>query len=176
MKPNNNVISVFDPEIREIEEEIVDFISKKGSEFTGKHPHVSTVMIYFYIRKRLTQRDLQALTGLSAGSVSKAVRQLVDMNMITKDIIAGTHTHIYSMEKIPFISPRFFLATGRYIGNIEEELKEMKKTLDENKGKMKKLEGYDRIYNTITRILGLIPLTEVFMKTLEKNSFKNSNL
>ncbi len=168
MKPNNNTSSAFDPEIRKIEEEIVDFISKKGSEFTGKHPHVTIVMIYFYIRKRLTQRDLHALTGLSAGSVSKAVKQLIDMNMITKDIIFGTHTHIYSMEKMPFISPRFFLATGRYIGNIEEELKEMKKTLDENKERMKELEEYDRIYNTITRILRLIPLTEVFMKILEK--------
>jgi DNA-binding transcriptional regulator GbsR (MarR family) len=168
MKPSNDASSAFDPEIRKIEEEIVDFFSKKGSEFIGRHPHVSMVMIYFYIRRRLTQRDLQALTGLSAGSVSKAVRQLIEMNMITKETIAGTHTHIYTMDKSPFISPRFFLATGRYIGNIEEELKEMKKTLDENKEEMKKLEGYDRIYNTITRILGLIPLTEVFMKTLEK--------
>ena len=65
------------------------------------------------------------------------------------------------MEKSPFVSPRFFLATGRYLGNIEEELKEMKN-----------FEEYDRIYSTITKILNLIPLTDTFMKTLEKDWLK----
>ena len=60
------------------------------------------------------------------------------------------------MEKSPFVSPRFFLATGRYLGNIEEELKEMKQALDENSEEMKNFEEYDRIYSTITKILNPI--------------------
>lgn len=158
----------FDPEIMKIEQEIVRFFTEKASEFVGRHPHVSTVMILFYTRKKLTQKDLQALTGLSAGSISKAVQRLVKMKLIVQDTIPGTHTNIYTMEKVPFVSTRFFLATGRFLGGIEKELKEMKETLDANSEKMKALEGYNRIYDTVTRILRLMPLTEVFMTMLEE--------
>ena len=159
---------IFDPEIREIEKEIVDFFATKGAEYVGRHPHVSIVMINFYIRNKLTQKDLQVLTGLSAGSVSKAVRQLVKMNMISQETIPGTHTRIYSMGKLPFVSPRFFFATGKFIGKVEEKLKEMRKILQDNSKEMKDIEGYDRIYNTITQILDLLPLTDTFMTKLEE--------
>jgi len=170
MKSNmsSDIRENFDPEIREIEKEIANFFAETGAAFVGRHPHVSTILVYFYLRKKLTQKDLQALTGLSAGSVSKAVRQLVKMNIISQETIAGTHTYIYCMEKVPFVSPRFFFATGKFIGNIEKELKDMKKTLDDNLQEMKDLEGYDRIYGTITQILRLLPLTEAFMTKLEE--------
>ena len=129
----------FDPEIREIEKEIVEFFATKGSEFTGRHPIVATVMTYFYIRKELTQHDLQVLTGYSAGTISKSVRQLVKMNIIIKETIPGTHTHIYKMENLPFISPRYFLRTENVMDKKIAELKEMKNTLDEHSDKMKKL-------------------------------------
>lgn len=158
----------FDPEIREIEKEIADFFADKGAEFVGRHPHVSKVMVYFYVRKKLTQKDLQALTGLSAGSISKAIRQLVKMNMVIQETISGTHTRIYSMEKLPFVSPRFFFATGKFIGEVEKKLKDMKTILENNSKVMKAIEGYDRIYNTITQILDLLPLTEAFMVKLEE--------
>ena len=92
----------FDPEIRQLEQEIVEFFAEKASEYTGRHPIVSMVMSYFYVRRSLTQRDLRKLTGFSAGAISKAVRQLVDMNVITREMILGTHTHIYTMETLPF--------------------------------------------------------------------------
>lgn len=170
MKPNtsSNIQEGFDPEIREMEKQIANFFAEKGAEFIGRHPHVSTILVYFYMRKKLTQKDLRALTGLSAGSVSKAVRQLVEMNVIRKETILGTHSYIYSIGNVPFVSPRFFFATGKFIGNIEEKLKEMKKTLDDNSEQMKELEGYNNIYATITQILRLLPLTEAFMTKLEE--------
>lgn len=168
MNSSYAIVDDFDPEIREIEKEIASFFAEKGSEFTGRHPHVSTILVYFNIRKRLTQKDLQALTGLSAGSVSKAVRQLVKMNIVSQETIPGTHTRIYIMEEAPFISPRFYFATGKITGNIERELEGMRKTLEDNKKEMKDLEGYDRIYATITNILGLLPLLEEFLKDLEE--------
>ena len=158
----------FDPKIRDIETEIARFFAKTAFEYTARHPHISTVLVYFYTRKKLTQRNLQTLTGLSAGSISKAVRQLVKMNIIVKDTIPGTHTNIYVMEQFPFSSPRFFMSTGKFLGNIETELTEMKKILDENMEQMKKIENYDKIYAKITQILGLIPLTDSFMKKLDE--------
>lgn len=167
IQKNPATLKEFDLEIIKIESEIVEFMAKKGLEFTGRHPYLSRIMFHFYIRKRLTQKDLQKLTGLSAGTISKVVRQLLQMNIITKDIMLGTHKHIYSMENVPFVSPRFFLSTGRYLGNVEEELKNLKKTLDQ-KNELKKLDRYQKIYSTVTKILSLIPLTDSFMKTLEK--------
>lgn len=93
----------FDPEIREIEREIVEFFAEKASEFTGRHPILSKIMTYFNIRKNLTQRDLKILTGFSVGTISKYTRQLLKMNIITKETIPGTHKHIYNMEELPFI-------------------------------------------------------------------------
>lgn len=168
-KASLDVRETFDLEIREMEKEIANFFADKGAEFVGRHPHVSTVMVYFYIRKTLTQKDLQALTGLSAGSISKAVRQLVKMNMVSQETIPGTHIRIYCMENLPFVSPRFFFATGKFIGKIEKKLKDMKTTLENNSKEMKAIEGYDRIYNTITQILNLLPLTEAFIAKLEEH-------
>ena len=165
----------FDPEIRAIEKEIVEFFATKASEFTGRHHIISKVMTYFYIRKELTQHDLQILTGFSAGTISKSVRKLLEMNMITKGTIPGTHKHIYKMEKLPFISPRYFLMTESFMGDISEELEEMKKTLDANREEMKKFETYPKIYETLTQLLKLLPMVSGFLENIEEELKKNKD-
>lgn len=166
----------FDPDIREIEREIVEFFAAKSSEFTGRHPIVSTVMTYFYTRKNLTQRDLQILTGFSAGTISKAVRQLLEMNVITKETIPGTHKHIYKMEKLPFISPRYFLRTESLMEEKIRELEEIQKTLDDNAEEMKNCEAHQQIYATVTQLLNLLPSISVFMEKLEEELKKTTKL
>jgi DNA-binding transcriptional regulator GbsR (MarR family) len=161
-------ISNFDPKIRAIEKEIVEFFATKASEFTGRHPITSKVMTYFYIRKELTQHDLQTLTGFSAGTISKAVRKLLKMNMITKETIPGTHKHIYKMEKLPFISPRYFLMTESVMDNMIRELEKMKKTLDDNKEEMKQFETYHKSYETVTQLLRLLPTVSFFLDNIEE--------
>lgn len=166
----------FDPDIREIEREIVEFFAAKSSEFTGRHPIVSTVMTYFYTRKILTQRDLQILTGFSSGTISKAVRQLLEMNVITKETIPGTHKHVYKMEKLPFISPRYFLRTESLMDEKIRELEEIQKTLDYNAEEMKNVEAYQQIYATVTQLLNLLPSISVFMEKLEEELKKTTKL
>ena len=161
-------ISNFDPKIRAIEKEIVEFFATKASEFTGRHPITSKVMTYFYIRKELTQHDLQTVTGFSAGTISKAVRKLLKMNMITKETIPGTHKHIYKMEKLPFISPRYFLMTESVMDNMIGELEKMKKTLDDNKEEMKQFETYHKSYETVTQLLRLLPTVSFFLDNIEE--------
>jgi DNA-binding transcriptional regulator GbsR (MarR family) len=167
--------SGFDAEIRAIEKEIVEFFATKASEFTGRHPIISKVMVYFYIRKELTQHDLQVLAGFSAGTISKSVRKLLKMNMITKEIIPGTHKHIYKMEKLPFISPRYFLMTERLMGDIIRELEEMKKTLEANREEMKSYETYHKSYETVTQLLRLLPAISVFLENIEEELKKKKN-
>jgi DNA-binding transcriptional regulator GbsR (MarR family) len=158
----------FHPEIRQIEQEIVAFFAEKTPEYTGRHPIVSMVMAYFYIRRSLTQRDLRKLTGFSAGAISKAVRQLVDMNVITREMIPGTHTHIYKMETLPFRSPSYFLQTEKTLEKQQKELKEMKDTLDAQGDEMRDLEGYQKVYVVVTYLLELISSVPRFMALIEE--------
>jgi DNA-binding transcriptional regulator GbsR (MarR family) len=158
----------FDPEIRQIEQEIVEFFAEKASEYTGRHPIVSMVMSYFYIRRSLTQRDLRKLTGFSAGAISKAVRQLVDMNVITREVIPGTHTHIYTMETMPFQSPKYFLQTTQTLEKRRKELEEMKDTLDAQRDEMQNLEGYPKVYVIVTHLLEQISSVPRFMTLIEE--------
>jgi DNA-binding transcriptional regulator GbsR (MarR family) len=158
----------FDPEIRRIEREIVEFFAEKASEYTGRHPIVSLVMAYFYVRKSLTQEDLRNLTGFSAGAISKAVRQLVDMNMITREMIPGTHMHIYKMEILPFRSPSYLLQTEMILGKRHEELTEIKDALDAHNDKMQDVEGYETVYAVVTHLLEQISSVPGFMALIEE--------
>jgi len=171
--------SGFDPEIRRIEQAIVEFFAKKTPEYTGRHPIVSAVMAYFYVRRSLTQQDLQKLTGFSAGAISKAVRQLVDMSMITREMIPGTHTHRYKMETLPFRSPSYFLQTEKTLEKLHMELQEMKDTLDAHGGDMLNLEGSQRVYTVVTQLLELISSVPRFMALIEEelhNFIKQENV
>lgn len=158
----------FDPEIRQIEQEIVEFFAEKASEYTGRHPIVSMVMSYFYIRRSLTQRDLRKLTGFSAGAISKAVRQLVDMNVITREVIPGTHTHLYKMETLPFRSPSYFLQTEQTLEKRCKKLEEIKETLDVHGGEMRNLEGYQKVYDIVKHLLVQISSVPRFMDLIEE--------
>ena len=158
----------FDPEIHQIEQEIVEFFAETDPEYSGRHPIIVTVMACFYIRRNLTQRDLQNLTGFSAGTISKSVRQLVDMNVITKETIPSTHKHIYRMEKLPFTSARYFFMAERLIEEMEKELKEMKETLDNEAEEMKGLKGYQKIYTTVTQLLKLISTMPMLMALIDE--------
>lgn len=159
--------SGFDPEIRRIEQGIVGFFAEKASEYTGRHPIVSAVMAYFYIRRSLTQWDLQKLTGFSAGAISKAVRQLVDMNVISREMIPRTHTHIYKMETLPFRSPSYFLQTEKTLEKLHTELREIKNTLD-SQYQMRNLELYQKIHSVVTYLLEQISNVPRFMALIEE--------
>jgi DNA-binding transcriptional regulator GbsR (MarR family) len=158
----------FDPEIRRVEQGIIEFFAEKAPEFTGRHPIVSVVMAYFYIRRNLTQRELRELTGFSAGAISKAVRQLVGMNVITREMIPGTHTHRYKMEDLPFRSPRFFLQTEQTLEKLHRELEEIKNTLDANSDEMRTLEGYPQVYAVVTQLLEQLSMVPRFMALIEE--------
>ena len=158
----------FDPEIHQIEQEIVEFFAETDPEYSGRHPIIVTVMACFYIRRNLTQRDLQNLTGFSAGTISKSVRQLLDINMINKEVIPGTHEHIYKMEELPFMSARIFLRTIKLLEELQEELKKTKETLDTNAKEMQNLNGYQRIYTITTQLLRIISPSQMIVTLIEK--------
>lgn len=165
---SNDDFHGFDPEIMQIEREIADFFKERSPEFTGRHPIIAKVMAYFFTRRNLTQRDLQRLTGYSAGTISKSVRQLLDMNVIAKENIPGTHRHIYKMEELPLRSVQYFLNTEKRIEELEKELKELKDTLDTQAEEMQNLRGYQKIHALVAQLLELMPSYAAFIAMIDE--------
>jgi len=89
------------------------------------------------------------------------------MKVITKEIIPGTHKHIYKMEKLPYGSPSYIINAGQMIGGMTDELKNMMKILDKYKEEMKDLEGFEKIYSIVSQLNGVLTRVPKFMKILE---------
>ncbi|UYP44589.1 hypothetical protein NEF87_000874 [Candidatus Lokiarchaeum ossiferum] len=157
----------FDPEIVQIEKDLLDFLEDGMVNVSGRDPIVSKVMSTFYTRKELTQQDLQKLTKYSAGTISKTVRQLIDMKVIVKELIPGTHKHIYKMEKLPYGSPAYILSSGKMIEGVSDELKMILDELEKNKENMKDLEGFNRVYSITSQLATLMTSVPKFMAILE---------
>jgi DNA-binding transcriptional regulator GbsR (MarR family) len=157
----------FDPEIIQIERDLIDFLVDRMVNVSRRDPIVSKVMTIFYTRKELTQQELQILTNYSAGTISKTVRQLIDMKMITRNIIPGTHKHIYKMEKLPYGSPSYIMNAGQMMIGMTDEIKSMKEILDKNKEEMKDLEGFEKVYSIISQLSMILTTVPKFMKILE---------
>jgi len=148
----------FDPEIRRMEKDIVIFFREKGAEFGGKDPIFMTILAYFYIREKLTQQDLRDLTGFSAGTVSKVIRQLVQFNLITKGTIPGTHKHLYTMEQLPVAFSQFYLPASRVLLKSENELKQMKRELMAHASEMQSVKGFNEVLAAVSLMLRSVPL------------------
>ena len=157
----------FDQEIVKIERDLMDFLIDGMVNVSGRDPFLSTTMVIFYTRKELTQQDLQILTNYSAGTISKTVRQLIDMKIITKNIIPGTHKHIYKMEKLPYGSPSYIMNVGQMMSGITDEIKNMKESLDNYKDEMKDLERFTKVYSLVSQLNGVLSSVPKFMKILE---------
>ncbi|QEE18080.1 hypothetical protein DSAG12_03918 [Promethearchaeum syntrophicum] len=169
MSPNANFQDPngFDQKIVQIERDLLDFLIDGMVNVSGRNPIIATTMAIFYTRKELTQQDLQILTQYSAGTISKTVRQLIDMKIITKEIIPGTHKHIYKMEKLPYGSPSYIMNTGQMMSGMTSDIKSLKETLDKYKEKMKEIKGFTKVYSIIAQLNRILTSVPQFMKILE---------
>jgi DNA-binding transcriptional regulator GbsR (MarR family) len=162
----------FDSEIRQIERDIVTFFKEKGVEFGGKDPMFMTILAYFYVRERLTQQDLQDLSGLSAGTVSKVLRQLVEINVITKGIIPGTHKHLYTMDQPSVVFSQFFLPAGKILLKYEDELKETKAHLIAHASEMRRIEGFSEMLAAVTLLQRSVHLAFALIAEMKEEAEK----
>jgi len=164
----------FDPEIRRMEKDIVTFFREKGAEFGGKDPIFMTILAYFYIREKLTQQDLRDLTGFSAGTVSKVIRQLLQFNLITKATIPGTHKHLYAMEQLPVAFSQFYLPASRVLSKSENELKQMKEELTVHAQEMQSIKGFNEVLAAVSLMLRSVPLALAIFAGIIKEAEKHT--
>ena len=172
-KTARNELKKFDPEIRQIEKNIVTFFKEKGAEFGGKDPMFMTILAYFYIRERLTQQSLQDLSGFSAGAVSKVLRQLVQINLITKRIILGTHKHLYTMEQPSVVFSQFFLPARRILLETEGELKQMKADLIAHAPEMREIKSFNIVFAATTQLLQSVSLALTLIAKMKEEAEKH---
>jgi DNA-binding transcriptional regulator GbsR (MarR family) len=169
-KITRNKLKEFDPEIKQIEKAIVTFFKEKGAEFGGKDPMFMAILAHFYVRERLTQQDLRDLTGFSAGTVSKVLRQLIEINLITKGMIPGTHKQLYTMNQPSAIFSNLYLPAGRTLLKYENELKQTKAHLIAHSSEMERIKSFREILAAVTLLQRLVHLVFTLIATMKEEA------
>jgi DNA-binding transcriptional regulator GbsR (MarR family) len=163
----------FDPEIENIENEIIESLLKYPI-FSVRGEITSKILFFFITRKDLTQSDLQYLTGFSAGKISQELNNFLEFNLIK--ISKKSKPWVYTMDSV--VAETFSRAINLLKSNIKWETKflEIKKELEDNKEELQKLNGYDEIKDFIEVNLlrfsgfkGIIKLWEDLKKKYEEN-------
>ncbi len=161
-----NIYREFNPKIKKIEEEIIDFYLYK-SAYSTLNDFFLIIYVYFITRKVLTQEKIRELTGLSFGKVSQVINSLLKKQLIEKlnkkeygNFIPKNKTQqiFYSMISIH----NSFLHSGfnslKEILKWEEEFGKIKSELIDNEKNLKFLNGYDKILKVVNKYLDLLPI------------------
>ncbi|MBN1217259.1 MAG: hypothetical protein JXA99_17695 [Candidatus Lokiarchaeota archaeon] len=161
-----NIYQEFDPSIKKIEQEIIDFYLYE-SVYSTLNEFFLIIYVYFITRKVLTQEKIRELTGLSFGKVSQVINSLVKKQLIEKlnkneygNLIPKKQQKqiFYSMTSIH----NSFLQSGfnslKEIMKWEEEFKNIKSELINGEKNLKQLNGYDKILKLVNKYLDLLPI------------------
>ncbi len=174
-----NIEEKFDLEIIKVENAIIETLLKY-TIFSVRGEITSKILFYFITRKDLTQSELQALTGFSAGKISQELNDFLEFDLIK--ISKKSKPWLYSMESV--VAETFSRAINLLKTNIKWEAKflEMKEDLEVNRAELQKLNGYDEIKDFIDvnlmRFSGykvVIKLWEDLKKKYEKRIKKKFN-
>ncbi|MFX1388126.1 MAG: hypothetical protein ACFE9M_12990 [Promethearchaeota archaeon] len=164
---------IFDPEVKKIENEIIEKLLTY-TIFSVRGLITSKILFYFITRKNLMQIELQNLTGFSAGKISQELNNFLEFNLI--NISKNSKPWIYSMESV--VAETFSRTINLLKTNIkwEEKFLEIKKDLKENREKLQKLDGYDKVENFLeTNLMRFIGFKKI-IKLWEDLKKKYENL
>jgi len=99
---DDTVEDLFDEKLKVYEDKLVEFFTD-----IGKHKRVNPkfliMSVYLIIHEKLTQKQLQYLTGFSLGTISTILSVMLGTGFYEKERIPGTHEYTY-----------------RYLGNLED--------------------------------------------------------
>ena len=160
---------LFDIEIKEIEDEIVKFLSTSPL-FVGQNLLLKKVRAYFATRRNLTQSQLQELTGYSSGAISQALKELVNTGYILKSRTSSTGEITYSMESVILAYLTAHVDAIKISLKMGDELEKIKSDLENNKKELENLNGYDVLYKWIDVFLDIIanPTQKELVRQMEK--------
>ncbi|MBD3198305.1 MAG: hypothetical protein GF317_24865 [Candidatus Lokiarchaeota archaeon] len=155
----------FNDELKAVEDEIIDFF-RYESVYSILNEFSLIIVVYFMIRKVLTQKKLRILTGLSLGKVSEVLNHLLKVGHIQKvdkekytEIIPETFKRkiLYSMTFIKNSFIKSGILSFNEILKWEAQFKKMETYLLSNRELLEKLNGYNKILKSIQNYLALLP-------------------
>ncbi|NHI94230.1 MAG: MarR family transcriptional regulator [Candidatus Lokiarchaeota archaeon] len=125
-------------EINKMENKIIEFFINTNINY-GRDPIKATVLSNFYFRHELTQKQLQTLTGFSAGAISQVLKELVERKIIDEYKPKGRVPYRYILPKMPeFVARTFMGSTELYLKKekefqkVWEDIKKFPEELHEN--------------------------------------------
>jgi DNA-binding transcriptional regulator GbsR (MarR family) len=124
------------------------------------------VLINFYIKRELTQKELRELTGYSAGKISEVLEELIDSGLITEEIPEGRGPYIYTIkdfQKSLFMSIKksteIYLHYSEEFKKIKEEINKFPVTIVEN-------EVLKGIQNFLDKYFRMLPVYEMLQNSI----------
>ena len=139
----------FKGKIRDYEKTLIKFFVDIGKN-KDTPAKVQEILGYLIIHNKLSQSNLQELTGYSTGTISTTLGNLIALGVVKKERIASSNKYLYSMigdlpqifERSSEVSIDQFTIISKY---IETKLNELQNFRDR--------EGYNTLHTQINVLL-----------------------
>ena len=167
----------FSPEVYKIEEELIQYFSN-APMFQSKTPLFIKVFSYFTTRQFLTQEDLKRITGLSSGSISEIIHDLLDDDLIEVYNTSKSGKITYNSGSAGRMLLTLTINILRSTSKWEKPMIELKEEFNNNRDELKDLEGFDELENLFEIFIPLFSLYKELHIKFEKavEDFESSDL
>jgi len=155
---------ILDPKIKEIEDQVIQFLV---TNLFYRYTHYSaTILAYFLTRKGLTQKNLQKLTGFSAGKISEELNRFIKIGYIERKK-SNKGQYIYNMPEIGQFFRNIFFGVKQKMVKWEKRIKEIRDELIVEQKDLRNLNGYYKITEAINLFVPIFDIYNTFMEQLD---------
>lgn len=151
---------------RSIEKEITSFLIE--TEFFSPFDSLTKLISYLIMRGKLTQREAQKLTGLSAGSVSQGLTMLINLRLVTRTSSSGSRQYVFEMKSVIKGILRYSVKVVDDALAWRPVLQQIQDTLDKQYNELYRRNGYMEIYTTTTQFLRILPAYDRMKAVIQK--------
>ena len=122
-------ILIKNKELKVFENQIVKFY-KELAEMLNLNMKFTTIFAYFEIYEKLTQEQLKFLTGFSSSTISTTLQSLIQLDVLSREVIGNTRKNIYILkkDKVTFIYTPF-LGLLKSLDSLEIVIQEVQSEL-----------------------------------------------
>lgn len=167
---DDTVEDLFDEKLKAYEDKLVEFFTDIGKQ-KRVNPKFLIMSVYLIIHEKLTQKQLQKLTGFSLGTISTILSVMLGTGYYEKERIPGTHEYIYHyLGDIEDLTTKGIDNALKSFLESENFLKKKKEQLFELEKKNKKGAAF-----LLNRIDELMSVFNVYRKMLPQMSENELN-
>jgi DNA-binding transcriptional regulator GbsR (MarR family) len=156
----------YNQDVRKIESEIVEYLVASPI-YSTRNEITTRVLLYILLRNEISQNLLKKLTGYSSGKISQELSNLVNAGLIIRKKIPGVRKKFYTFKSIEHISTVRIKNIISAMIKWEEELREVRDEMIENRSKLENMNGYHNILKILDFYIPLMKIYEKFAENLE---------